>query len=671
MSSKIKPKDIDTTGATNGQVLTYNSGTAVYEPTNGGSNLQSAYDFGGAGGAVTIAVDGSNPFILDSTVPDVAGSGLFAIARETGLNEVTILKAPDQLVNSANPGTALILIAGTGSSNTIASGSPSTSAGGAVVLAGGNGGTGLIAGSGFAASTGQLGGSLTIATGDGGDGGASDGVDSSAPGGPGGALTVAVGPGGDGGDGSGSEIGSDGGDGGSYYVSTGSGGGGGVGTITVFSGDGGAGGSVTLTAANGGTQGADGGGGQGTGGAGGSVTLRAGDGASLLPNQGAPGNVVLDPGFTFDGDTGQVLSGSVNACNWTHEGDITITGRDNTPTLLSMNYTTAEPSGLSVLDIFRADPDVAPGPTNGVILKGPDQPADISGAAIGDAYGTPLFLFGGAGSDQAAGTSNPGGTAGFVAISPGAPGGGSDASGATNGTAGGPATGVIILTSAGGTGGAADAVGGTAGAGGSGGLIDTTIAGGGQGGAAAAAIPGGNAGIAGKFRVTLQTGGDGGVGTASAASGTGGDGSSVEFIGMDAGDAGADNGGAGADGGTGGAFVVNAGDGGIGRGAGNTGGDGGSITLTAGGAGGATASASAGGYGHIDVATAGGTDGEYVLSIASAGTNNAQTFVHVGDQDPSATVSGVAGSLYVRVDGASSGMYINTSAGTGTTWTAL
>lgn len=42
-----------------------------------------------------------------------------------------------------------------------------------------------------------------------------------------------------------------------------------------------------------------------------------------------------------------------------------------------------------------------------------------------------------------------------------------------------------------------------------------------------------------------------------------------------------------------------------------------------------------------------------------------------GVADPSGAVSAAAGALYVRVDGASSNVYINTSAGTGTTWTAL
>ena len=64
-------------------------------------------------------------------------------------------------------------------------------------------------------------------------------------------------------------------------------------------------------------------------------------------------------------------------------------------------------------------------------------------------------------------------------------------------------------------------------------------------------------------------------------------------------------------------------------------------------------------------------DSDPMLLLESTGTNGAFSNIHVGDRDPNGAVSATAGSLYVRVDDASSQLYINTTAGTGTTWTAI
>jgi hypothetical protein len=65
-------------------------------------------------------------------------------------------------------------------------------------------------------------------------------------------------------------------------------------------------------------------------------------------------------------------------------------------------------------------------------------------------------------------------------------------------------------------------------------------------------------------------------------------------------------------------------------------------------------------------------DTEAIFKLAGSGTNGATTQFYVGTRDPSATVSANAGSIYCRVNGASSGVYVNTSAADpGTTWTQL
>jgi hypothetical protein len=71
---------------------------------------------------------------------------------------------------------------------------------------------------------------------------------------------------------------------------------------------------------------------------------------------------------------------------------------------------------------------------------------------------------------------------------------------------------------------------------------------------------------------------------------------------------------------------------------------------------------------HLQVDTD-NADTEAIFKLAGSGTNGATTQFYVGTRDPNATVTANAGSVYFRVNGASSGIYVNTSVGSGTTWT--
>ncbi len=58
------------------------------------------------------------------------------------------------------------------------------------------------------------------------------------------------------------------------------------------------------------------------------------------------------------------------------------------------------------------------------------------------------------------------------------------------------------------------------------------------------------------------------------------------------------------------------------------------------------------------------------FQLSQSGTNGDNAEIFVGDRDPSATITGVDGSLYIRANGASSQLWQNTStAPSGTTWT--
>lgn len=66
-----------------------------------------------------------------------------------------------------------------------------------------------------------------------------------------------------------------------------------------------------------------------------------------------------------------------------------------------------------------------------------------------------------------------------------------------------------------------------------------------------------------------------------------------------------------------------------------------------------------------------GADTVPVVSLQTTGANGAKCSVYVGSRDPSGAVSALGGSHYYRVSGATSGMYLNKTAGTGTTWSLV
>jgi len=72
----------------------------------------------------------------------------------------------------------------------------------------------------------------------------------------------------------------------------------------------------------------------------------------------------------------------------------------------------------------------------------------------------------------------------------------------------------------------------------------------------------------------------------------------------------------------------------------------------------------------LQVLGIGTDDTTFAFEVDNSGvTNGAAGGLIVGTRDPSATISAAAGTKYWRVNGASSSLYINTSATTGTTWT--
>ncbi|MGV1080697.1 MAG: hypothetical protein ACOYD1_12770 [Candidatus Nanopelagicales bacterium] len=66
-----------------------------------------------------------------------------------------------------------------------------------------------------------------------------------------------------------------------------------------------------------------------------------------------------------------------------------------------------------------------------------------------------------------------------------------------------------------------------------------------------------------------------------------------------------------------------------------------------------------------------GNDTVPVLTLQTTGTNGAKTSLYVGSRDPSGAVSALGGSYYQRVSGATSGLYVNRTAGTGTSWSLV
>jgi hypothetical protein len=66
-----------------------------------------------------------------------------------------------------------------------------------------------------------------------------------------------------------------------------------------------------------------------------------------------------------------------------------------------------------------------------------------------------------------------------------------------------------------------------------------------------------------------------------------------------------------------------------------------------------------------------GADTVPVLGLNTTGANGAKGSMYWGTRDPSGAVSALGGSLYIRVAGATSGIYINKTAGTGTSWSLV
>jgi len=77
-----------------------------------------------------------------------------------------------------------------------------------------------------------------------------------------------------------------------------------------------------------------------------------------------------------------------------------------------------------------------------------------------------------------------------------------------------------------------------------------------------------------------------------------------------------------------------------------------------------------GAAGSVDV-TGPNDDDEAVFSLETTGANGDKIQMFVGDNDPSGVVTGLAGSLYFRDTAGSAELYLNTSNGSGTTWTLI
>lgn len=70
--------------------------------------------------------------------------------------------------------------------------------------------------------------------------------------------------------------------------------------------------------------------------------------------------------------------------------------------------------------------------------------------------------------------------------------------------------------------------------------------------------------------------------------------------------------------------------------------------------------------------SAGSTDASPLMDLnSSAATNGASALFLSGNRDPNGAVSSPGGSFYFRVSGATSGLYINRTAGTGTSWSLV
>jgi hypothetical protein len=76
------------------------------------------------------------------------------------------------------------------------------------------------------------------------------------------------------------------------------------------------------------------------------------------------------------------------------------------------------------------------------------------------------------------------------------------------------------------------------------------------------------------------------------------------------------------------------------------------------------------GSGALEVTTTNGETAS-VVTLTSSGTNGDSIQLFVGDNDPSGSITALAGSVFFRDTGAGAELYLNTSAGSGTTWTQI
>jgi hypothetical protein len=96
----------------------------------------------------------------------------------------------------------------------------------------------------------------------------------------------------------------------------------------------------------------------------------------------------------------------------------------------------------------------------------------------------------------------------------------------------------------------------------------------------------------------------------------------------------------------------------------STNGDGGVIALAPG------ANTGTGTHGFVDIVGSNDED-EFLVRLTTTGTNGDSVQLFVGDSDPNGTITADAGSLFFQDTGTGAVLWLNTSTGSGTTWTNL
>lgn len=76
------------------------------------------------------------------------------------------------------------------------------------------------------------------------------------------------------------------------------------------------------------------------------------------------------------------------------------------------------------------------------------------------------------------------------------------------------------------------------------------------------------------------------------------------------------------------------------------------------------------GTGALDVTTTNG-EASSIVTLTTTGASGDSAEIFVGDNDPNGSVTGLAGSLFLRDTGSGGELWINTSTGSGTTWTQV